>query len=1113
MPRHCSRLNRFCLIYLCVCALLSIAIAATSISLSAQTTSGDLVGTILDTSGAVIPNAKVKATNVETGANSAVTTNDNGAYRFSNLLMGRYDITVDASGFTRSSRRGIQIVLNSTQTANITLQVGQASTTVEVLEAGTTIDTTTSQLQNSFDSRQILDLPQAAFAGPIAAAGIANLSLLNAGVSTAAGSGFGTGPSVGGQRPANNSFNVEGIDNNDKAVTGPIVYVPIDSISQFSVLQNQFNPEFGFNSGAIFNSTIRSGTNKVHGSIYDYVQNRNLNAVDQQVVRQGLRSNPRFDFNRLGATIGGPLIKNKLFYFADFEYNPIGQAPVAGSTIYAPTSAGYSTLGSIPGVSANNLKILKQFLPAATSATDTTSVGVNPNVPGSIGIAIPIGPISVIGPSYQNQYNLATSGDWNISDADQLRIRYVYNKLDNIDTTASLPSFWGTQQNYVHLASLAEFHNFSPTSINEFRLSYSRRFSNFAGPTPAFPGLDTFPNIVIDTDLNLQLGPNPGIPQGYIQNIYQGTDNFTKLAGKHTIKIGYDVHDVIASNTFVMRARGDYNYSTLNQYLLDLTPDEVGTRSVGSSGGIPTGFLQQGAYANDDFRVTPNLTLNLGVRYEYATVPIVSRAQALNSVANVPGVLTFNNPQSQKNNWAPRLGFAYSPGTSGKTVIRGGFALAYDQFYNNMAVNEKPPFYQSTRNVDLISNAPNFLANGGLSGAAPPPTTDPAIARANTSTYTVDQIRPYSINWTFGFQHVFGNNYTLEARYVGTRGVHLWVQRQLNRRGVVTPTSYIPTFFQAPSAAQLSGLSLTLSALSAMPSNFLAPYGFTSTITSYQPVGNSTYHGAQFQLTRRYTNNLSFIAAYTLSHTIDDSTNALASSLLTPRRAQDFGNLRAERASSLLDHRHRVSLTGIYDVPWFRRSNWLLKNVIGNWNISGSYTYESPSYITVQSGVDSNLNNDSVGDRAIINPSGQTGIGTAVYGVDRNGNRPQAGSQGNIVAYVAQNPNAQYVQAGLGALADAGRNTLPMFPINNVDASLTKRFSLGETVKFQVAGQFFNLLNHSQFISGYLSDVTPLNFTGSGRNFLIPGNASFNQIRQFFPSNSRSVQLTAKITF
>jgi len=245
------------LMYLCLCALMCIGLAGVSPYAFAQTTSGDLVGTVLDPSGAGVPNANVEATNVETNVKTTATTNARGEYRFSNLLIGRYDVTANATGFTATSLHGVQILLNSTQTANLNMQVGQTTTTVDVQEAGATIDTTTSQLENSFDSRQILDLPQAAFSGPNATAGIANLSLLNSGVSTAAGSGYGVGPSVGGQRPTNNSFNVEGVDNNDKGITGPIIYVPIDSIGQYSVLQNQFNPEFGFSSGGIFNANIK----------------------------------------------------------------------------------------------------------------------------------------------------------------------------------------------------------------------------------------------------------------------------------------------------------------------------------------------------------------------------------------------------------------------------------------------------------------------------------------------------------------------------------------------------------------------------------------------------------------------------------------------------------------------------------------------------------------------------------------------------------------------------------------------------------------------------------------------------------------------------------------
>lgn len=1082
--------------------------------LRAQTTGGNLVGTVLDSSGAGVANGGVEATNRETSVRSSTKTDAKGEYRIDNLPVGHYDITAQGPGFAPSRVENVEVQLNNTQTVNLTLQLGKVTTTVEVQEAGATIDTTTSQLQNTFDTRQILDLPQAAFSGPTAISGIANLSLLNAGVTSNVGGGYGIGPSVGGQRPTNNSFNVEGIDNNDKGITGPIVFVPIDSIGEFSILQNQFNPEFGFSSGAIFNANIKSGTNALHGSIYEYLQNRDLNAVDQQTARQGLRSNPRFDDNRLGATIGGPIIKNKLFYFADFEYNPIGQAPTPANVISAPTTAGYATLATIPGVSQTNLSVLQKFLPAAPAADATTAVGLNPNVPGSHSVDIPIGPISVVGPSFQNQYNLATSGDWNISDSDQFRLRYVYNKLDAIDTAANLPAFWGTEQNYVHLASLAEFHNFSPTATNEFRLSYSRRYNNFAYPNYTFPGLDRFPNIEILNDLAVQLGPNPNVPSGYIQNIYQGTDNFIKTAGRHTVKVGYDFHDIIASNTFVQRARGDYDYNTLNQYLLDLTPDNLGERTVGSGSGVPVGYLQHGAYANDDFRVNSNLTLNLGVRYEYLTTPIVSRAQALNSIADLPGVLTFKAPKSQNNNWAPRVGFAYSPGSSGRTAIRGGFSMAYDQFYNNLATNSEPPFYQTTRDVNLQSNAPGFLANGGLPGTVPPPTTDPLVARGNTASYITDQIRPYSINWTLGIQHVFHQDYTLEVRYVGTRGVHEYVQQRINAVSPVTATNNIPTFFTQPSAAQLAGLSTTLGQLETFPDNYLAPYGFTNFITAPEPIGNSSYHGVNIQLTRRFTRDFSFIGAYTWSHDIDDSTETVFSTELTPRRAQDFQNLATEKSSSLLDHRQRLTLTAIYDVPWFRSGthNWFMKNILSNWNVSGTYTYETPEYATVQSGLDSNLNGDSAGDRAVVNPAGQANAGSDVIALGKNGNVLTSGDP-DTVAYVAVNPNARYVVAGPGAYATGGRNTLPMLPIDNIDAALIKRFNITERVRLQFGGQFYNLLNHPQYIPGYLSDVTSLNFTGEGRNFLIPGNPSFDQLNQFFPSNARSIQVTAKITF
>ena len=1051
--------------------------------LSAQTTSGNLVGSVIDSSGSAVPNALVEARNPATNVATTAKANAKGEYRIDNLLAGRYSLTASAPGFASNAIKDLEVQLNRTATANFTLQIGQVATSVDVRESAATIDTTTSQIQATFDGQDARNLPQAA-----TGYGVLNLSLLSAGVGSTGGLGYGDGPSVGGQRPTNNNFNIEGVDNNDKGVTGPIVYVPNDAVGQFSLLQNQFSPEFGFSSGGIFNTNIRTGTNALHGTLYDYLQNRKLNAVDQSQARQGFLENPRFDNNRLGANVGGPVIKNKLFYFADFEYNPIGQNSPPAGQVNAPTAAGYATLAAVPKVSKTNLGVLQTYLPAAAVANDTTVVN---------GVAIPIGPITINSPNFSNQYNLVAAADWNIRDSDQFRLRYVYNKYAGIDTNASLPVFFSPIPLRNHLASVSEFHNFSPSLTNELRLAFSRKFNDYPIGNFQFPGLDAFPNIVIDNDLNLQLGPDSNSPQGYIQNTYQIADNVTKILGRHTIKFGYDFHDIIASNTFVQRARGDYDYTNLNQYLLDLTPDELAQRSVGAAGGIPVGFLQHGAFINDDYRLRKNLTVNLGLRYEYITVPIVSRAQQYNNLADLPGFLTFKRPESTSKDFAPRIGLAYSPGTDGKTSIRAGFGMSYDQFYNNLAINAKPPFYQQTKDADINSNAPGFLLGGGLNGTVPPLPTTAAAARAQTSSYTYDQIRPYSLNWTFGVQRVLANDYTLEVRYTGTRGVHLQVQEQLNRNSLVSASNSIPTFFTAPSAATLSSLQTTLGGIKQVSNNPYAAAGFTSTITSYVPYGNSSYHGLAMQLTRRFTRNLSFAAAYTWSHNIDDSTATVFSTYLTPRRGQDFRNLGADKASSALDRRQRFTLTANYEFVPFKSSGYLLRNVVGNWNLSGAYTYETPEYATVQSGIDSNLNGDSAGDRVVINTAGNQNVGSGVYALNAAGQTVAANNAG-IVAYVATNPNARYVQAGAGAFANAGRNTFPLHPINNIDFSLTKRINLTERFHFELSGQFFNILNHAQYFPGYINDVQRRSFTSS-RNFLLPAKRELRTARFVFP--------------
>jgi hypothetical protein len=1015
--------------------------------------------------------------------------------------IGIYNLTANASGFTASSVKNIKLELNRNTTVNVTLQVGTVSQTVDVTDAGATIDTTTAQVQSTFTTSQIANLP--IIENSVNNYGALNLSLLSSGVASNGGVGQGTGPSIGGQRPMNNNFNVEGVDNNNKTVTGPLVYIPTEATAEFTLLQNQFSPEFGHSSGGQFNLLVKSGTNEFHGSLYEMFQNRYLNAMDQATRNQGFTENPRYDMNRLGATIGGPIIKNRLFFFGSAEYAPLGEAYIPSSAVYAPTAAGYQAIASIPGISQTNFNVLKQFLPAAGSADQGTM--------DVLGRDIPFGTINTAGSFFNNQYVAIGSVDYNMGNNDQLRGRYIWNRTDSLDNSASLPAFWVSLPQRFHLVTVSQYHNFTPNVINEVRLGYNRFFQDYPIPDFKYPGLDKFPNIGLYYDLNLNLGPNGNAPQFTVQNTYQLVENLNWIRGSHSFKFGYDGRKVISPQHFIQRERGDYEYTSLGLFLTDALPDDYAERNVGDT----TYYGDQWAhyfYANDNWRVRPNFTLNLGLRYEYTTVPFTQRAQALNSVADVPGILSFRAPKAQTNAWAPRVGFAWSPGNRQNTSIRGGFGMAYDVIFDNVGSTAYPPQLSST--VDPTSEDPYWAALDGkflASGGVPPNfhgtgSLSAQEARAATSSYLPDQKLPYSIQWNFGIQHVFGQNYTFEARYLGSRGVHLLVQEQINKVSRVTASRNLPTYIGTkPTQAQLDALPLTLADLTATSNNKWAPAGFLSTITSFEPVGNSIYHGLALQLNRRFNNGLNYVAAYTWSHNIDDSTATHFSTVLTPRRPQDFGNLRADRADSALDRRHRFTFSGLYDTPWFKSGdNWFVKNIIGNWRVAGNYTWESPEYATVQSGVDSNLNGDAWPDRSIINLAGDAYRSSSVTALTN--------SAGAVVGYVADDPTARYIQAGQGAWANAGRNTLKMAGINNVDLSLAKKFNFSESKWFEIRGDASNLFNHPQFTPGAVSNIKLSSETNT-RAFLITGNRDFYALSKYFPSNARSMQLVAKFVF
>jgi hypothetical protein len=275
----------------------------------------------------------------------------------------------------------------------------------------------------------------------------------------------------------------------------------------------------------------------------------------------------------------------------------------------------------------------------------------------------------------------------------------------------------------------------------------------------------------------------------------------------------------------------------------------------------------------------------------------------------------------------------------------------------------------------------------------------------------------------------------------------------------------------------------------------------------FSPFGSSNYNALQAQLNRRFVNGLQFQAAYTWSHTIDDSTADFFSTFLTPRRPQDFQNVSADRGTSALDRRHRVTLSAIYDLPFFKgNSNYLLKNVVSNWEIAPIYTFESPEYADLQSSQDANLNGDSAGDRVILNPNGVKGTGSDVTALKN--------SSGDTVAYLAKNPNAQYIVARAGALATTSRNTIATPHINNWDAALVKRVNITEGTKLEFQAQALNVFNHPQFVPGSLNDVKSISQTGSAaKNYLTPGQSNFLDPKTTFASNARTMQLALKFIF
>lgn len=1138
---------------------LALFVLACAMSTPGQVTTGTVRGVVKDQAGAVIPGATVTITAPDTKVSQTAQSGGGGEYQFNNLLAGTYVITVQSppdSNFSTLTISDVRVKLNEVTDVPTVLQPGEASASVTVSAGGAELVNTTSlNLSKDFNSRQVVDLAQTG-----QGAGIYNLALISPNVVSSGGVGLGTGGSVGGQRPRDNNFIVDGIDNNDKTVSGPQIYISPESVAEFNLLTNQASAEFARSTGGQFITVTKSGGNDFHGSAFEFFRNKRLNALDNLQTLAGVTrdENPRYDQNRYGFNIGGPLYlprfgeggrhaypwsgKNRLFFFFQFEQSGLGQAASPGN-VSAPTAAGLSMLQGLSGISATNLAAFREFVPVApvnnagTIPICAISRDAAGTCPAASTLDVPIGNISFAAPNFQSNRNIVFNLDFNQSDKTVHHSRFIFNRQRTIDNVATFPQFFALIPTDGRLFSYTLIHNFTPKLTNETRLAYRRYVQDIPVPNVTYTGLDQFPNIDLD-DLGLSVGPDSNAPQFTIENSYQIVDQATYTVGRHSVKFGVDWRNIISPQSFVQRQRGEYEYPNLDLFLRDVQPS-FGERTVGASPYYGNQHLFYG-FVQDDWKVRPNFTLNLGLNYVYQQVPFTARLQPVNAISSVPGLLTFDEPKPQKTNFAPRVGVAYAPdfqtgllhrifGASDQSSIRASFAMAYDTIVDNLYILSLPPQFNQT--IDVGTNfpgtplvTPNFLANGGI-----PPNlqaganTDPVAARAATSAWIPDQQVPYSLSWGLTFQREFRRNFALELRYLGSRGIHLPTQNRINIQNAVFdgPGGFLPTFLSAPTQSTIDSLGTSLADIQAR-SNILPNYlaaGFTSPIAAFLADGNSSYHAGSASLTKRLSTGLEFSAAYTWSHLIDDSTAEVFSTVLSPRRAQDFQNMVAEKADSALDHRQRFVASALYDLPFFRDRPGFAHSMFGGVSLAATLAFESGSRATVLSGIDSNLNGDPAADRAIINPGGAANVSSLVtpllrscvaFAADGSCITPD---EARIVGYLANNANAQYIQAGLGALPNGGRNTLLLPAIQNLDFSIFKNFAIGEgSKKIQLRADFYNAFNHPQHVPGSIDGVEPIATTGVSQINTV-GQTDFDVASHVFSSHPRVIQLAVRFDF
>ncbi|HEX3435739.1 MAG TPA: carboxypeptidase regulatory-like domain-containing protein [Pseudacidobacterium sp.] len=1075
-----------------------------ALTLSAQVNTASLSGLVTDPSGAAIPNVTVKATNPAIGYVRSITTDNAGYYSFQNLPIGQYAVRVEASGFN-TLEENVTLSVAEKGSLNFSLQIGSAQQTVEVQAQNTRLSPDDASIGTVVASHTIEKTPLYLRNWDDLLRTVPGVQISRFTQQSGSTSAGRTGDfNVNGIHSLQNNFILDGIDNNTfsenvQELSTESAHPSVDVIAEFNIITNPYSAEYGRAPGAAVSVNTKSGTNQIHGLAYEYVRNQYFDSTDFFTKQHGLQKAENHQ-NQFGGNFGGPFIKNRLFGFFNYEGTRIKQgvnrtstvpldnerigdfSPATGEkvgikypTIYDPQTGQPFPNNQIP---AQRIDPVIAKLIALFPEPNVTANGLFPEVNNYFRDA----------GVQDNTDNYDGRIDWAPSSNDTIFARYNYSNRfrfipGNIGGLAdgSSTSAWGRQYLKNHSLVLGWTHIFSPSIVNDFRVGWVRSYSlaeqdpfaltQYAGDY--VPGIPINPAVgggvpltTFSGSLGTFLGSPDFLPKQQVPQQFQYNDTLSLTQGRQTYKIGASLYAPMR-NYFQDEPgiRGDMTFTGIFTCQRNASSQCVSNTGFPYADGL-LGLVQSNQLTNvhyvdqrlwmasgffeNDWKVTPQLTLNLGLRYDFATPALNGKNEMANFdpasggliFARSGGLKSRSLVDSNYKNFGPRIGFAYSPDQ--KTVVRGGYGIYYTVFErygseDQLALN--PPFLiNKTQSAASTSTTPVMIAQQGF----PSNYLDPSTINLNNLTafhiraLDENDSTPYVQQWSFGIQRALGNAWTAEVNYVGTKSSHLDIIYDYNQ-------------------PLISGNTVQTTTNSSGQTVPIVPYPNFGWIEYTTPIGYGNYTGLQASLQRRFQNGLSIQSAYTYSHSLDNAPEELETN---SGDAPNGRNAAAWYGSSDFDIRNRISVSYVYELPFGRGKNMLnhgpLSWIFGDFQTSGVYTFYSGHPFTVNSG-------GTLG--SALDPYGDATATPFLTGKPHTVGDPACWfyiSKNSACGQLAPNQSDAYAAPPSGQFGNSGRNTLVGPRTSVFDAALMREIPI-ERFNIEARWEVFNVTNTPEF--------------------------------------------------